>query len=275
MEQAKPRGAMENKNLLQMVGDVSSPEPAFEGIKVNIASPCYRLSFSSVFAVSLMNLLSAWRDTGIKYSFDFVDTPDIELSRNFLLTRFYYELEDCSHILFIDNDMGFSPSLINRMIELNESVVGVFAPRRHVDLKKFHAEAGQPYAKAIARSVQFLALPVKEPQNKPGFIQVEHCGAGILLISRDCVTRMIECCPELVDGNVGKYPPVAHQFENFLTFFKKIQTDTAGRSEDYAFCHRWIHHCGGRIYANVDSRVTHRGVLDVETRYEDLFETDT
>lgn len=245
-------------------------DSAFNGVNIDIASPCYRLTYSSTFVVSLVNLLNTWRSTSIRYSFNFIDTSDIELSRNYLLTQFYYKLQDATHILFVDNDMGFSPSLINRMIQLNESVVGVVAPRRQIDLKKLHEEADQPYEKAVAKSVQFLMRPAEDPQNKPGFMQVERCGAGILLISRDCVTRMIQCCPEILDKNVRKYPSVVHEFETFLTPFDKIQTPTKRASEDYAFCNRWVTQCGGKIYANVDSRIKHMGTLAVETRYEDL-----
>ena len=245
---------------------------ASAAIKINIASPCYLLTYSSEFVVSLVNLLSLWRSTRIKYSLNLVSMSDIEFSRNFLLTKFYYKRQDCTHILFLDNDMGFSPSLINRMIDLNESVVGVAAPGRDVDLKKFHEEAGQPYEYAAAKSVQFLLRTSKNPENKPGFVQVDHCGAGILLISRDCVTRMMQCCPEILDGNLSDYPEIVNQFETFLTPFEKIRTDTERLSEDVSFCRRWVNQCGGRIYANVDSRVTHTGILDIETRYADLFE---
>ena len=207
------------------------------------------------------------------YHFSLIDTPDIELSRNFLLTRFYYKLQDCSHILFLDDDMGFDASLINRMIGLNESVVGVVAPMRYMDLKKLHAEAAQPFENAVAKSAEFLLHHAQDPQNKPGFIQVSRCGSGILLISRDCVTRMLQCCPELADADVKKHPPLAHQFDTFLTPFDKTHTATKRASEDYAFCDRWVNQCGGRIYANVDSRIQHIGTMEVDTRYEDLFET--
>ncbi len=260
--------AREDEPTLQVSGSLKQTAKT---TRINIASPCYRLTYSSTFVTSLVNLLTLWRDTGINYSFNLVDTSDIELSRNFLITKFYYKLKDCSHILFLDNDMGFDCKLINRMIQLNESVVGVASPKRQIDLKKFHQEAGQPYEQALAKSVEFLLRPAKIQINKPGFRQVESCGAGILLISRDCITQMIHSCPEIVDKNIEKYPPIVHQFDTFLTPFRKIESDTERYSEDISFCHRWVNQCGGKIYANVDTRIKHTGTLAIESRYEDLF----
>ena len=260
-----------SKDSLEVSGHLG---PAHGAVKIHIASPCYRSTYSATFVASLVKLLNSWRNTKIGYSFNHLDTSNIELSRNFLITAFYYKLKSCSHILFLDNDMGFDASLINRMIELDESVVGVVAPKREIDLKKLHEEADEPYEKALAKSVNFLMYPsAKDAEDKPGFRQVVACGAGILLISRDCVTRMIQACPEIVDTNVSKYPTFVRHFDTFLTPFRRVHTDTEWYSEDVSFCLRWINKCGGKIYANVDSRVKHVGDLEIETRYEDLFET--
>ena len=258
-----------SKKSGQATGHRSSA-PGSGAIKIHIASPCYRDTYSSAFVVSLINLLTAWRHSGVGYRFSYMDMADVALTRNLLITRFYYEKTDCSHILFVDNDMGFEPSLINRMIELNESVVGVIAPKRETDLKKLHKQADYPFEKAFARATLFLGKPAKNPQHKPGFMQVDACGAGILLISRDCVTRMIEACPEIVDRNICNYLAAVSEYKTFLTPFKRIETGDEWYSEDISFCRRWVHQCGGRIYANTDSRINHTGYRTVETRYEDL-----
>ena len=267
---------MAANNLLQVHGGTLNitRDQAPRAVKVNIAASCYRLTYSTAFVVSLVNLLDSWRHTSITYPYGYMDAADGDLVRNYLLTQFYFTLQHCSHILFLNNKVGFDASLINRMIDLDESVVGVVSPERRIDLKKLHAEADQPYEKAVARSLEFPVQAAENPQHKPGFVQVDRCGSEILLVSRDCITRMLQCCPELVDKNIGKYPKIARKFDTFLTPFNKIQTDSERLSEDDSFCHRWVNLCGGRIYANVDSPVQYMETLAVETRYEDLFDTD-
>ena len=267
-EKNKTANIVVSKNAGQITGHLGA---SLGTLRIYIASPCYRLAYSSTFVISLVNLLSSWRGR-VNFRFNATDAADIELSRNFLLTQFYYHKQDCSHILFLDNDMGFGASLINRMIRLNESVVGVIYPGPQIDLKKFHEDADQPYEKAIAGAVEFPAHSSTMQHDKAGFYQVDSVGGGILLVSRDCVSRMIQACPEIIDNNTDKYPPHVRQLDTFLTPFDKIRTDTEWLADVDAFCHRWVKQCGGRIYANVDSKVRHTGSLALETCYEDLLQ---
>ena len=243
-------------------------------IKVEVALPCYQSMYDSTFVFSLLELLTTWARGNVEYSISEVDTADIEFARNLLTTNFYYNRDDCSHILFIDNDMGFSTSLINRMINLNEDVVGVVSPRRRIDLKKLHQEQNRPFAKAIAHSTGFILNRADQDNRKDGFIQVNTCGSGILLISRDCITRMMQCCPDIINTTAyrKKYLAISGSFDTFLTPFNKILTREEHFSEDLSFCYRWVQECKGKIFANIDSPIQHVGRQVVSSRYSDFLD---
>ena len=249
---------------------VTSGKLTVPRVKINLASPCYGGSYKASFVFSLVNLLKSWHKRNIGYSFSEVDTSDIELSRNILLSNFYYNKPDCSHILFIDNDMGFESSMINRMIDFAAEVVGVVSPRRQIDLKKLHAAGEYDFDKAMAKAVSFIASPSASNNFVNGFMEVNGCGAGIMLISRKCIDTMIEKCPEIVNTKDYKNLPFARDFEKFLTPFDKITSKGHRLSEDISFCHRWVEQCQGKIYANIDTNIKHIGEQIVESKYLDL-----
>ncbi len=153
---------------------------------------------------------------------------------------------------------------------LKKDVVGVISPKRNVDLKKLHNEKDVPFDKAMARAVDFIINPVEAHIEKNGFIEVKSCGAGILLISRECITKMADCCPDIIDQVYHKKLPYAKDFEVFLMPFNKVTAGTSRMSEDISFCHRWVEECKGKIYANIDSNIKHVGTQVVESRYKNL-----
>ena len=242
-----------------------------EKVKINIATPCYGGKITTTYLNSLIKLIKSWNDLGIDYSFTEFNYPEIELSRNLLLSHFYFNKPQYTHILFIDDDMGFESSMINRMIQLNEDVVGAVSPKRYIDLKKLHSASDIPYDKALAQSAQFVSQPKDISAAKNGFLTVNYCGAGIFLISRKCITRMIKCCPDATDKVYHKNLPITADFEMFLTPFNRIKTETRSLSEDYSFCHRWVNQCSGKIYVNIDSRIKHVATQIVESKLTDYF----
>ena len=237
--------------------------------RVNIAMPTYGSSVRSELMRSFYPLMTGGGIAGCSFAFSEMDYSDIEVSRNYLLSNFYYNKKDCTHLLMVDSDMGFGLDMVRDMIAFDKPVVGALSPRRSIDLRKLHANAGLPYERALARSIEFVGA-IREPRSISGsFIRMEACGAGILLITRACVDRMIECLPDIVDETGFKTYAFAHRFERFLTPFDKIRARTGQISEDFAFCRRWVDGCDGEIWACHDRKISHVGSLTVTASYSD------
>ena len=236
---------------------------------VNIATPAYGGSFSAPYLHSLFATLTDGKARDIGFSFATVDVADIVLARNYLLSKFYFHQPRCSHILFVDDDMGFEASLLFDMLALEQDVVGVISPRRKLDLRQLHASRETDFDKAYAEACSFIGKPVG-PGPVPGFPEVKQCGTGILLISRQAITTMIGACPDIVDERRHRNIPLGKEFDRFLTPFSRITLADRELSEDLSFCHRWTEQCGGRIYASTAARVAHVGQLNVVSRYMDL-----
>jgi len=238
--------------------------------RIYIGTPAYGGNFSAEYVQSLFRLLNARPKRPVEYKFSYFDYADIVTSRNYLISDFFFNNEHMTHLLFLDADMGFEPSLIADMIALNEPLVGTIYPKRRIDLKKLHAAKDMPYEKALAHSVEFIGYVRTPMQGKGSFISVNHCGTGILLISRACVETMIAKLPDLVDTRRFKGLPFANKFTRIITPFDKIKTEDAEWSEDYSFCRRWTVDCGGMIWANTSSNIRHAGAMVVDTKYADL-----
>ena len=241
--------------------------------KILVATPAYGEMFYTPYVSSVIRLQRLMTRNKWDMTFASIAYADITESRNFLLTH-WYDKTDATHLLFIDADMGYDPKLVADMVGLRKPMVGVIAPRRQIDLNRLAALAakGEKAERAIARSHDFLVRPVQrvgKPRIVNGFMEVEGCGAGIMLIERACVKTMLEKLPELSDASAKKTSPLAKNLDRLIRAFEPLTVKGARLSEDYSFCHRWRTSCGGEVWANISHPITHVGLHRYAGRYQD------
>jgi hypothetical protein len=243
--------------------------------KILIATPAYGEMFYAPYVNSVIGLQKLLSRNNWGSAFATIAYADIVESRNFLLTHFY-DNTDATHLLFVDADMGYEPKLIGEMVRIDKPIVGVIAPKRQIDLDRLAelARNGAPTKRAIARSHSFLIRPAKGASKSPsipGFVHVEGCGAGILLIKRDCIKTMLERLPALSDTAASKTSPLAlaKKLTRLIRAFDPLTVDGARLSEDFSFCHRWRQQCGGEVWANISHEITHVGLQRFSGRYAD------
>jgi len=261
-------------NLLQSSGTTNdtknlptsnTPSDAFY---INIATPAYGSKYASVYLRTFYGLLSDGPIHNIKYSHSEIDYADIVAARNYLISNFYFNKLNHTHLLFIDDDMGFEPVLVREMLNLKHDLVGVIYPRRELNLDALLVNRELDKKKALARSTEFIGTP-KRNDEMADFIEVSQCGTGIMLISRECIRLMIEKCPEIVDTKKFKKMPFGHKFDKFITPFNKVELEDSELSEDYSFCYRWTQKCGGKILASTSRQVQHVGQYVSQTQFSD------
>lgn len=235
-------------------------------IKINVATPCYDDSYAGAYVSSLYHLIYTLLRRQIIISHTGVDYADIVASRNYLITNFYYGKPDCSHILFVDNDMGFPPDLVTEMLDLGEPVTGALIPSRQIDLAALH-RAGGDFDSALRAATPFVGEPHEGGERRGKFLRLARCGTGILLVSREAVREMIRKQPDIVWPASACQLPYPMPYENFLTPFDKVIVDGHQLSEDYSFCHRWTEGCGGRIWGAPHYPISHTGRFIYEGTY--------
>jgi hypothetical protein len=185
--------------------------------------------------------------------------PDIAELRSMAVTVWYDTMPNSSHILFIDADMGFPPELVSDMLLFDEGVTGTVYPQRKLPLSWAGSGTG-----------------AAQTERRGDFMMVEGVGFGCTLIRRDVITTMIEKFPELIDTRLQLHPAGETLRQTgtnrLLRFFEKLDLPERGLvSEDLSFCLRW-HQCGGKVWANINHRMSHVGPYDYAGRYLDVVE---
>ena len=180
-------------------------------------------------------------------------------ARNTLVANFL-DNESFTHLLFIDADIGFEATSLKRFLEYDQEVLCAPYPMKLIswDMIPKLIEEGKDYRNLCHPYV--LNFSNKgDIQIKKGFAEVLDAATGFMLIKRSCFTKMKEAYPDLKYTTDQIINNKEFKSENTYLFFDTMKDDE-GRylSEDYAFSRRW-QKIGGKIYADIGSKITHFG----------------
>jgi hypothetical protein len=245
---------------------------AATNIKIMVATPAFGEMFYTPYVQSVLKLQDALHQRKWSMLHSSIGYALVEDARNYLLTR-WFDKSDATHLLFVDADMGFEPQLILDMVEFDRPVTGVIYTKRRIDLMKLArlAAKGEAPQQAIAHAHEFIIRPLRgrQPRQVKGFMEVEGCGTGILLIQRRAVATMLEVLPEINDTNPKLTAQLAVGLDRLIRAFDTINVGGVPLVDDYAFCHRWQTLCEGELWARVDQSVTHIGLHKFASSYID------
>ena len=247
-------------------------------INILVGTPCYGGLVNTNYLHSLLALGRRLRERNIQWELMTTTKESlITRARNGIVATFLGRPE-MTHLLFIDADIGFDPEAVLRMIDFDQPLTATAYPKKGIDWDRAVAAAknGKDEKSVERASLSFAfnlhgksqKLDNNEIQVKEGFIQVEHAATGLMLIKREVFDQMMEAFPE--DKYVNDVGGYDNQFskDNFWLFFDCIKHPESGcyLSEDYTFCHKWIHGCNGEIFLNVTSEISHIGPYEFKAR---------
>lgn len=248
-------------------------------MKIMIATPAYGGEVTTTYCDALIWLLDHFREKHpqIRFQHRFLSLSVLPFMRN-LYASLVLQDESFTHLLFVDADMGFAPSLIERMIAAGKPVVGSMAPLRKLDLARYYSlkdEIADPkVAQVVAMDYANAgAIDFKGAAGKPGesrsfddlivdgsCIRVRKTGAGVLLIHRSVFARLKERYPELWCTQIADTYAQFGLTKGVLQCFEPMP-DEHGLygGEDAAFCRRWVEGCGGEIWSVITETIVHVG----------------
>ncbi len=209
-----------------------------------------------------------------------VSFSDIYKSRNFLAAAFMAD-KSATHLLFVDADMGFEPSLVRRMVRFDQPFVAALYPNRSMDRQRFHAVARTTDDAVLAErlaldfvkgeSIVGESINGETPRYRVdrGFVRTKAIGTGVLLLKREVFTTLRDAYPSLLSPpNQSPYRQLGIS-EPVHQCFASLQLEDGNfLSEDISFCHRW-NRCGGKIWACVDEDISHVGQKVYRSAYID------
>jgi len=220
--------------------------------KVFTCLPCYRQLNSAKTTASLVNTVLMLQANGWFGGYGDASSIGIADIRNRFLTMWYDALPQCSHLLMVDDDMGWSFKMIADMIMVDVPIVGCIYPKK-------------------VYPIEWVGSLDREQAGVPaGFKRATGLGGGVLLIRRDAVTKIMENDPSIVDYNIARFTAgkmlTKFGITRLINAFKEIETETEIISEDISFCRR-ARAAGVEMYASVGHRVTHVGSHEFEGEF--------
>lgn len=245
----------------------------FEKVKIMICTPMYGGTCLGSYTRSMNDLvmLCAKNNIHVQYFYLFNESL-IQRARNYCADEFLRS--DCTHMIFIDADIGFNPVMLLQMVAVQLSnpekyqIVAAPYPKKNINWTQV-AEAVKTGV-ANAQNLQALEyfggdlvmnfipgttqFKIEEP------VSVLEAGTGFMLITREVFEKWAAAYPEM------SYKPDhlgTKHFDgarNIHAFFHCDIDPKTGRylSEDYYFCQKWID-CGGTIHMCPWMELDHTG----------------
>jgi len=257
-------------------------------MKILVGTPAYGETVTTTYCETMFWLFDHFRSKHphIRLDHKFLSFALLPYMRNYFASRV---LNDASytHLLFIDADMGFAPTLIEHMIAVDKPVVGCIYPRRALDLGRVFALRDQVSDYNVARMVAQdyvgagTAIDFGGDEREIGdafeidkmtidgpAVRVKNAGTGVMLIARDVFVQIKARYPELWSENTEtSYRKLGLEGGVLQCFETMPDKHGIYVGEDLAFCRRWVEGCGGDIWSVVTETILHVGTDRFFGRY--------
>lgn len=159
-------------------------------------------------------------------------------ARNELITRFL-DKTDCTHLLFLDADVGLEAGAVTRMLLANKDVMAALIP-----LKEVPTKVRFPMGRIIDK--------------KGGLLEVEHVPTGCLMLSRKAVAALCEGVPQYYKHDDPNTP----YYEACRTEVGTLPGETHPRyvPEDFYMCKR-LRALGFSVWVDPSIKTEHSGMF--------------
>jgi hypothetical protein len=228
--------------------------------KIFLATPMYGGQCAGMFAKSVADLTSLCTSNGIELrSYFLFNESLITRARNYCVDEFMRS--DCTHMMFIDSDIGFDPRDVLAMLALqsDDSEYDVLAgpyPKKCISWEKIKLAVDKGIADEDPNVLEkFVGDYVFNPKGGGGNIRIDipvevsEIGTGFMMTRRSAFEKFEKAFPHY------SYKPDHVRTEQFdgsreIMQYFQAEIDPASKrylSEDYWFCQKLIE-IGGKVW---------------------------
>jgi hypothetical protein len=208
-----------------------------------IATPAADGNLVSQYVVSLSKTIRRLIEHGIHYELYFLDKCTIvHHARNRMVSKFLRS--DCTHMLFIDADMGWPDYLPLEFLAHDKDVIAAAGCTKE-EPPKFCLKIDQDTFKF---------------DREKGLIRVRSVGTGFMMISRRCIEKMAKAYEAAAYHDVQTPGEMIPQ----IFWFDVVDNELVG--EDFTFCNRW-RAMGGEIWIDPNVTMSHVGTKEYTGNY--------
>jgi hypothetical protein len=229
-----------------------------------VATPMYGGLCNGSYTVGLLSAVGVFSRYGIGMQYaHMMNESLITRARNMLAKDFL--ASECTHLMFIDADIGFNPADIVPMIHADKDIICGIYPKKEinwVDVSKAVNKGVPPqqlheYTGAFVLNLIGDATELEGNRYSP--MEIANGGTGFMLIKR-----------EVFNGLIGKVPTYKNDVfaavdqdrkqESINEFFATSITEDTNRllSEDYHFC-KIARDAGFGVWAAPWAQLSHTG----------------
>ena len=237
-------------------------QPAPQRPHICIATPCYGGQVFQNYFLSIINLIYAVesrKDIDLSFIVRGGDSL-ITRSRNSIVAEFL-STPAYTHLLWIDADIGFSPTAVYRLLHSGHEIAAGVYPMKALTFPD--QIPAQTKDELLFNYGTYPFNPAGDTLKViNGFVDVKDAPTGLMMISRSVFDKMITAYPQhqyKPDRQIG-LEGLADKIDSYYYNFFDTIVDETGRylSEDYAFCRLW-QMIGGKVYVDIESKLTHQG----------------
>lgn len=228
--------------------------------KLFLAAPMYGGMCAGMFAKSTADLTAMFAANGLELrSYFLFNESLITRARNYCVDEFMRS--DCTHMMFIDSDIGFDPRDIVAMMALmsDDSEYDVLAgpyPKKTISWEKIKLAVDKGIADDDANVLEkYVGDYVFNPKAGNGTIRIDEpvevseVGTGFMMTRRSAFEKFVTAYPQY------SYKPDHVRTEHFdgsreiMQYFQAEIDPVSKRylSEDYWFCQK-LSQAGGKIW---------------------------
>jgi hypothetical protein len=208
--------------------------------------PCYGGALSTA---TLHGLLSTQRALlARRIRFECATTANESLvtrARNSIVAHFL--VSSCSHLFFVDADIGFGAEAVLRILAHDRPVMGGLYLLKRPETVAWAAEWERGPDGTVPRD------------SETGAVRVQAIGTGFLCLRRDALEQLVAAFPETRYFPQGAPPRAPWEAQCYALF--ETGVDPASGTyvgEDYRFCARW-RSIGGEIWCDPAILLDHHG----------------
>ena len=233
-------------------------------VQLFIATPMYGGLCNGSYTVGLLTSVGVFARNNISIQYaHMMNESLITRARNALAKDFL--ASDCTHLMFIDADVGFNAQDIIRMVHADKEIICGIYPKKEInwgDVAKA-VQAGVPPQELHKHTGAFVLNLIDNATSLEGDVytpmEIANGGTGFMLIKR-----------EVFEGLIGKVPTYTNDMftaidterkkEVINEFFTTSITEDDNRllSEDYHFC-MIARKAGFKVWAAPWAQLSHTG----------------
>jgi len=254
-------------------------------IKLYILTPCFASLCYVNYIRSLMVTIELFRNFNIPLKIEFCKNDSlISRARNNLIARAMTDV-DCTHVLFIDNDISWDPIDIFKLLIADKDLIGGIYPLKNYNWEKLIKDPQNPFNSNIVQTLikkkndsqlskllsdadmiqhNLLAYNVnfinQQLEINHNIAKVKHIPTGFMMIRRKLLINMMNAFPSTKYTDDVSFLRPEEDAMTYALFDCGVENGHY-YSEDWLFCDRWSK-MGGDIYIDISINLTHTGIED-------------